>query len=380
MTHYTLMTNPNQWNHFVCAHAWGHLLQTWEWGALKEKYGWRPVRLALLDGEQIVAGAQILFRRLPWGVGAMGYLPKGPLLAPESPLWPEWLAALRQVARAERAFFVRLEPEWKAGEAPSIAAPHPQPSAIIQAPATIQVDLRPSPDAILAQMKPKWRYNIRLAERKGMMVRIGDESDLGTFYRLSEITSQRDGFPIRTEEYYRTAYRLFNQTNSVALFMAEFEGRAIASIMDFVCGRMALYLYGASSDEERHRMPNHLLQWRAMLWAKERGCEVYDLWGVPDKGELQIPNPAQASQIPKWSCDVEERKSQIANRKSQFATRHSPLPEGLLRFKEGFGGQYIRYAGAFDIVYQPIMYRVIDWLIAVRRSMRRVRTADQMSS
>ena len=237
---------------------------------------------------------------------------------------------------------MRLEPEWEIGQAPAVPDLRPAPdSAIVQAPATIMLDLRPPPEAILAQMKPKWRYNIRLAERKGIRVRMGGAADLPLFHRLSEVTAARDGFPIRTEEYYRTAFNLFARSDSAALLVAEYEGKPLSALMAFVCGRMAIYLYGASSDEERNRMPNHLLQWRAMLWAKERGCEVYDLWGIPSTGDGG-----------QGTGDTAER-----------------LPEGLLKFKEGFGGRVVRYAGAFDVVYNRPLYRVLDYLIARRRGL-----------
>ncbi len=337
MSQVTYVTEPDRWDAFACAHPCGHFLQTWAWGALKEKFDWQPVRVALCDDEQLVAGAQILFRKFP--LGAMGYIPKGPVIAPDSPLWPEWVDALQQVAREHNAFFLRMEPEWESNlPVSNLQSLVANPSAAIQPQTTIHVDLRTSPDDILAQMKQKWRYNIRLAERKGITVRIGGEADLAEFYRLSQITVQRDQFAIHSDDYYRTAWQLFNERNSVALFIAEFNGNAVASIFVVAYGRMAIYLYGASSDEERNRMPNHLLQWRAMQWAKERGCEVYDLWGVPN---------------------VDERRT----------TNDERLPEGLLKFKEGFGGRVVQYAGAFDIVYNPLMYRALDYLIAKRRGL-----------
>ena len=118
MAQLTYITEASRWDQFVCAHPHGHFLQTWAWGALKAQFGWQPVRLALCDGEQWLAGTQILFRKFP--LGAMGYIPKGPLIAPGAAHWPEWLDALRQTARARNAYFLRLEPEWEAGQsAPS---------------------------------------------------------------------------------------------------------------------------------------------------------------------------------------------------------------------------------------------------------------------
>jgi lipid II:glycine glycyltransferase (peptidoglycan interpeptide bridge formation enzyme) len=355
------------WDAFVNAHPHGHLLQRWPWGALKAQYGWKPVRVAVLDGAQLVAGAQILFRPLPMRMGAMGYVPKGPVIAPDSAHWPDLLAAMQQAARAERASFLRLEPEWELGHAPALSALCLQPDeAIVQAPASIMLDLRPAPDDILAQMKPKWRYNIRLAERKQIDVRMGTAGDLPIFQRLSEITSQRDGFPVRSEAYYRAAYGLFKPSDSVALFIAEYQGKPLGSIMVFTSGRMGIYLYGASSDEERNRMPNHLLQWRAMQWCKERGCERYDLWGVPDLGEASGEEAGELDAD--GSGASRNHQSPITHQPSVRATK---LPVGLLRFKEGFGGRLIRYAGAFDIIYQPLLHRGLNWLIEERRKRRR---------
>jgi lipid II:glycine glycyltransferase (peptidoglycan interpeptide bridge formation enzyme) len=371
MPHSTLVTHPTTWHNFVLSQPYAHLLQTWEWGEFKARFGWKPVRLALIDetrvGAPMRAGGQILLRRLPLGLGAIGYAPKGPMLAPDSPLLSEWLAAVKPVARAERICFLRLEPAWEQTQIPHLQSssalgniiPNPHIEyplsniqTAIQPTTTIHIDLRPSPEAILTQMKPKWRYNIRLAERKGVTVRLGTEADLVEFYRLSQVTSQRDGFAIHTEAYYRTAWQLFQPSHSGALFIAEFAGKAIAAIMVFVCARMAIYLYGASSNEDRHRMPNHLLQWRAMLWAKERGCEVYDLWGVPE-----VRDEGQATGDERQEMGNEEQATS------------DQLPLGLLRFKEGFGGRVVRYVGAYDIVYRPWLYRLLQWAETRRRNL-----------
>jgi lipid II:glycine glycyltransferase (peptidoglycan interpeptide bridge formation enzyme) len=296
-------------------------------------------------------------------------------------LLSEWLAAVKPVARAERICFLRLKPAWEQTQIPNpqsssalgntipnpnIEYPLSNIQTAIQPTTTIHIDLRPSPEAILTQMKPKWRYNIRLAERKGVTVRLGTEADLVEFYRLSQVTSQRDGFAIHTEAYYRTAWQLFQPSHSGALFIAEFVGKAIAAIMVFMCGRMALYLYGASSNEDRHRMPNHLLQWRAMLWAKERGCEVYDLWGVPE-----VSAEGRGTEDRRQGMRNEEPATSDERRvmSDQLPMTNNQLPLGLLRFKEGFGGRVVRYVGAYDIVYRPWLYRLLQWAETRRRNL-----------
>jgi peptidoglycan pentaglycine glycine transferase (the first glycine) len=102
----------------------------------------------------------------------------------------------------------------------------------------------------------------------------------------------------------------------------------------FALGGCAYYLYGASTDEERNRMPTYLLQWRAMQWAKERGCTEYDLWGLPDEDEETL--------------------------EAQFESRSDGL-WGVYRFKRGFGGQVKRAAQALDRVYMPLLYRLYLW-------------------
>ena len=192
---------------------------------------------------------------------------------------------------------------------------------------TLVVDLRRTEDAILGTMKPKCRYNIRLAGKKGVSVE--PWSDLGGFHRMLKLTGKRDSFAVHSEEYYRRAYELFYPGGMCELLVARFSGMPLAALMVFASGPRAWYVYGGSTDAERDRMPNYLLQWEAMRWAKEQGCEEYDLWGVPDEEETKL--------------------------ESEFEPRHDGL-WGVYRFKRGFGGELRRAAPAVDRVYQPWLY------------------------
>jgi len=189
------------------------------------------------------------------------------------------------------------------------------------------IDLAGSDDDILARMKSKTRYNIRLAEKKGVTVRQLD--DVEPFYGLLESTSDRAAFGIHTKEYYRIAYELFQTSGECQLFLAEYEGLPLASIMVFVRGDRSWYFYGASSNQHRDRMPTYLVQWEAMRWARERGCLSYDLWGVPDE-------------------DAETLEK-------EFTKRNDGL-WGVYRFKRGFGGEVKRVCGPWDRVYLPALY------------------------
>lgn len=306
------------WNQFLTQQPNAHLLQTGEWGELKSAFGWKPVRI--VNGD---AGVQILLRKLTLGF-TIGYIPKANF---EESLWSEIDSACKQ----HRAIFLKWEPElWMdsplpVGEGVGVReSPHN-----IQPPRTIIIDIKGSEEEILARMKQKTRYNIRLAEKKGVTVHTWD--DLKSFHKMMLITGGRDGFGIHSLEYYKRVYELLHPRQMGEILVAEYEGKPLAALFVARNGNRAYYLYGASTDEERNRMPTYLLQWEAMKWAKVRGCEEYDLWGVPDEDEATL--------------------------EAKFETRHDGL-WGVYRFKRGFGGEVKRAVQAMDRVYKPLLYWV----------------------
>ena len=306
------------WNRFVSAHPSTHLLQTGEWGELKSAFGWKPVRV--VNGE---TGVQILFRSLPLGF-TIGYVPKA---NPPEFLWQE----IDSLCERNHAIFLKLEPDLWQGSKPDhlqyTSYPLRRSPHNIQPPRTIIVDIRGPEDEILARMKQKTRYNIRLAEKKGVIVRAWD--DIEAFHRMMRLTGKRDGFGVHTCEYYQRAYDVLHPKGMGELFVAIYEGKPLAALFVARHGTRAYYLYGASTDEERNRMPSYLLQWEAMKWAQAHGCEEYDLWGVPDEEEATL--------------------------ESNFETRHNNL-WGVYRFKRGFGGELKRAVQAMDRVYKPLLY------------------------
>jgi lipid II:glycine glycyltransferase (peptidoglycan interpeptide bridge formation enzyme) len=302
------------WNHFLSQHPNVHLLQTGEWGELKSAFGWKPVRIVSGD-----SGVQILFRKLPLGF-TIGYIPKANV---GTSLWTEIDSACKQ----NRAIFLKFEPDQWEGGTPITKYQLPISPHNIQPPRTLIVDILGSEDEILAKMKQKTRYNIRLAEKKGVTVRAWD--DIESFHKMMLLTGGRDGFGVHSLEYYRRAYELLHPKGLGEILVAEYEGKPLSALFVARNGHRAYYLYGASTDEERNRMPTYLLQWEAMKWAKARGCEEYDLWGVPD----------------------EEGATLEAN----FETRRDGL-WGVYRFKRGFGGELKRAAQAMDRVYNPLLY------------------------
>jgi lipid II:glycine glycyltransferase (peptidoglycan interpeptide bridge formation enzyme) len=331
------------------------MLQCSGWGTLKSAFGWQAERVGLYGrrdaGGPLVAGAQVLYRRLLPGV-RLAYVPKGPLVdaADEAAcdvLLDALLPALHERCRARRAILLKIEPEEWEGERPAPLAHRLRtrygftPSVqSIQPRRTILVDLSGDEDDILGRMKSKTRYNIRLAERKGVVVREGGAEDVAAFTRMMATTSERNEFGVHAPAYYERAYAAFYPEDMVRLFLATYEGQPIAGVMAFACGTRSWYAYGASSNEHRNRMPTYAVQWAAIRWAKARGCTSYDLYGVPDEDEETL--------------------------EAGFAERHDGL-WGVYRFKRGFGGQVKRSVGALDHVYNKPLYWLYQRAVALRR-------------
>ncbi|MCA9971279.1 MAG: peptidoglycan bridge formation glycyltransferase FemA/FemB family protein [Anaerolineales bacterium] len=330
-----------EWDAFVAQHPQGSLLQTTAWTRLKNQFGWSSQRIWLRKDGALVAGAQLLIKSAAWGLVRIGYVPHGPLVD-----WTDdeqvqvLLHQLDTAVWQRRVSFVKIEPLlWQAEMPPAawqaLCARHGlEPTAdTIQPPRTAVLDLRPALDDVLAGMKQKTRYNIRLAARKDVTVRRGTEADLPLFNRLMQETGARDGFGVHAPAYYRRAYEVF-APDDVGLFIAEWEKRPLAAVMAFKHGPRAAYLYGASSSEERPRMPAYAAQWAAIEWARAAGCESYDLWGIPDAAPHEL--------------------------EAQFTDRQDGL-WGVYRFKRGFGGDIHRTVGAADRIYNHRAYRLYQW-------------------
>ena len=245
-----------EWDTFVTDHPQGSLLQTTAWTQLKNNFGWSSQRIWLRKDGQLMAGAQILIKTAFLGIVRVGYIPHGPLVNWEDAEQVEVLFHQMDLAAYERRLgFIKMEPFiWqtdptaKAWTAVTNQFDLVTKTDTIQPANTAVIDLRPTFDDIMAAMKSKTRYNIRLSARKGVVVRQGTVADLPAFNHLMRLTSQRDGFGVHDPQYYQRAYEVFSP-DKVALFIAEYEERPLAAIMVFAFGQRAAYLYGASSNE-----------------------------------------------------------------------------------------------------------------------------------
>jgi lipid II:glycine glycyltransferase (peptidoglycan interpeptide bridge formation enzyme) len=317
------------WDSVVSAGG-GRLLQSWHWGAFKERFGWDVVRLSVASGTT-VAAAQVLFRRRA-GVSA-GYIPRGPVVPHDDAelaarLWLKIDAA----ARRRRALWLIVEPEHECHSRGSDHTRIALRTEQIQPSRTVKISLRDD-EALLTQMHQKTRYNVRLAQRRGVTARVssGSDDDVAEFYRLLLDTADRNAFNIHTLDYYREFLRQFG--DDAVLMFADIEGQSVAGLIATTFGDEAVYMYGASSTRNRAHGAGFYIQFEAMRWARRRGCRHYDLWGIPP----QDP--------PTTKVDHGDR----------IAGTSGNDWRGLYEFKTRFGGEIVTYPQATERIYHPLL-------------------------
>jgi lipid II:glycine glycyltransferase (peptidoglycan interpeptide bridge formation enzyme) len=338
-----------EWNAFVAQAPQGDFLQAWEWGDLKARTGWRPLRFAVREGGRIAAGAQVLTRPVPGG-RKLFYASRGPLALEDQAgaLLPQLLEEIREVARRERALALKVDPAVAGADQEYAAllrslgfrrAPRDEGAfGGLQPRYVMKVDLAPAEEALLASFHPKWRYNVRLAERKGVAISADTtRADVPAFYEVLQETAARDGFGVRAQSYFLDMWDTCVTAGLAHLFLGRLDGEVICGAICFALGRQAWYVYGASANQHRNVMPNHLLQWEMMRWAKARGCTVYDMRGVARE------------------AGPEDQESRL---------------HGLNRFKRGFGARYVEYLGEFDLVFSPLWYGLLNVAEPAARSWR----------
>jgi lipid II:glycine glycyltransferase (peptidoglycan interpeptide bridge formation enzyme) len=350
--------SSGDWNEKIKALPGTHALQAWQWGQVKSRFGWQPHHLLWRnENAEIVAAALVLQRRmdpagLPAGISVL-YAPRGPLLDwSDSELVKQVLDDLQDFAKQKKTIFVKIDPDLPLGygiPGDESEESNPVGNAVkqdlkargwlfskeqIQFKNTVVVDLTDDPDTMLMRMKSKTRYNIRLAERRGVSVRTGDAADIDLLYKMYAHTAVRDDFLIRGKDYYKSVWKRFFTDGLAAPLIAEVDGSPVGAVVIFRFGGRAWYIHGMSLDDHREKMFNYRLQWEAMLHSKQAGCYEYDMWGAPDTFDESDPL---------W---------------------------GVYRFKDGFGGQVLRTLGAWDYPVRPFLYplyarvlpRILGWM------------------
>lgn len=340
-----VVDDREQWNRFVESSPVGYITQTYEWGELGDHLGEEIIRLGALEDGVLRAAMVIVVGRMPPLGWRYLYVPRGPVVDdPDSPALAALLAEARRLARRLGAFMLKVEPNVPDGDAHWLAAlrrlgfrlnpyaTHPRRSWV--------VDVRPSEQKLLANMKMTWRYNVRAAERKGVLVReASGEDDIDTWYRLYQETAARDGFFIHPRDYYAKVLNLYRARGAAVQFLAEYEGTPIAGLIVARCGPVATSMFSASSNQHRDRRPNHLLQWTGMRWAKSHGCTLYDFRAIAEKLEPTEPDYS------------------------------------LYTYKEGFGGYSVLTLEGHDLPYDFPRYLAYRQSLALKRAMVRRRFA-----
>ena len=353
MANWQFIHSPAEWEQSLAEIPYAHVLQGWEWGEFKSRWGWSATRLLWRRADRPVAAAQVLARPMPPTPWRFMYVTKGPALDyADEELVNCVFNDLEQYAAENNALFIKIDPDvprqW--GEPAADQPLDPVGQTVlhlldrrgwrfspeqIQFRNTVLIDVRPDPDELLARMKSKWRYNIRLAQRNGVEVNVGAAADLPVFYQMYAETAHRDGFLIRPEAYYMDVWQRFIAVDQAELLLSSVDGEVVAGMILFFLGSSAWYMYGASTEQHRKLMPNHLLQWTAICRVKARGCNQYDMWGAPDV----------------------------------FDDRDGMW--GVYRFKRGFGGEVRQGIGAYDFPVRPRLYRTFTQTLPQARSLLR---------
>lgn len=295
-----------------------HPLQSWEWGEFRQKTGLKVLRLGQFERKKLVYGYQLTIHPIPCARYTIGYLPKGPL--PDKPM----LDSLKRIAKDQNCLFIKLEPN---------IAPHPQthnfliengcrPGKPLFSKYTFQIDLTLSEDKLLALMKEKTRYNVRLAQKHGVVVQEDNSTEaFETYLRLTFETTKRQKFFAHNRKYHELMWQVLYSSGIAHLLTATYQGKILVTWILFLFNHVLYYPYGASLNEHRQVMASNLMMWEAMRWGKAQGAKIFDLWGSLGPS----PNPKDP-----WY--------------------------GFHRFKEGYGGKLIEFIGTYDLVINPYLY------------------------
>ncbi|GCE22433.1 lipid II:glycine glycyltransferase FemX [Dictyobacter kobayashii] len=308
-----LIADRQQWNEFIGKAQFGAITQTYEWGELAGHAASKPLYCGVVDEqEQLCAAMLVLIMYVPTLKSTYFYAPRGPIVADfDGAALALLFNFVNSLARRHKAFMLKIDPvaeehdvTWSQffrqhGFRPNESVLHGRNEWVL--------DIYPDEKEQLSRMKEKWRYNVRLSQRKGVIIRQGHEpEDLQTFHRIYQETGERDQFYVHSLEHFQYMLRLFEPGEKAALFLAEYEGKAIAGIILMRCGKWCWYRYGASSAQCRNVMPNHLLQWQGLQWGRAHGCTHYNFMGIP-----AILTEPEGPKDPNW---------------------------GVYTFKRGFGG------------------------------------------
>jgi lipid II:glycine glycyltransferase (peptidoglycan interpeptide bridge formation enzyme) len=329
------------WNGFIIKNRSDAFLQSFDWGKFQESVGRKVFYYTVSIDDDFLAVVLIVEHQMPFGL-KYWYMPRGPVITSQvnikdrEDICKFLIENISKESKKKGIVFLRMDPAEEIGaENDFIESGLKYIEGSVQPKDTLVLDLKKSEEEILGEMKQKTRYNIRLAEKKGVEIFPEELTEVGFdfFWSLMGETSTRDAIVSHSRDYY---YKLLNELREESndlkayLYFAKYQENIIASNIVLFFGDYAVYLHGASSNEHRNVMAPYLLQWRQIQDAKKRGCSSYDLWGITVDDEN-----------PRW--------------------------RGITKFKEGFGGRVVRYVGVYEKPINAFVYNLYMFFKKMRR-------------
>ncbi|OGY46412.1 MAG: hypothetical protein A2744_00535 [Candidatus Buchananbacteria bacterium RIFCSPHIGHO2_01_FULL_44_11] len=333
---YVTDQDKNYWNRFILSNAGsGGLLQSYQWSEFQKMLDNKIFRLALVDDAGELQAAALLVRHeLPFEYNYL-YCPRGPIVkSNDKKNLKALFTEIKKIAQAEKSFMIRVDPAWPVGNEKFLLDVGLRRSDYeVQPKCSFVIDIAPAEDILLASFKPKTRYNINLAQRRGVKIRPSTEpAEIESFWRLLKQTADRDHFHTHLKEHYLKLFEILVKENMAQLFFAEYDNKIVAANFVTFFGQFATYLHGGSADMYREAMATYLLQWQGILAAKQRGCVYYDFGGINGK----------TYQNDKWA--------------------------GITRFKTGFGPEVAiqEYVGGFELILNPVVFAAYKFIKQIR--------------
>lgn len=314
----------------VAGESGSEFLQSFEWGEFLNSEGEEIIRFGVREKGNILLAATLVKKTISKNI-FYWYSPRGPITTSKAVVFNFFIKELKKID--SRALFLRFEPldfkDWLVENEEDEKLSYKK-TINLQPAKTLILNLKKSEEELLAEMHQKTRYNIRLAEKKGVVIKEGNSSQVQEFWRLLKATSERDDFRLHPLSHYEKLLSLNDiAPGFIRLFFAEFEGKRIASGIFSFYGNKVTYLHGASDNESRNLMAPYLLQWHLICEAKKEAYNFYDFYGIDEK---------------KWP--------------------------GVTRFKTGFGGRIFEYAGTYDIIFKPLLYRFYELFRILHRRIK----------
>ncbi len=320
--------NFKEYEEFLKQNKKGHFMQSPQWAELKNNWNYKVIVERNENGE-IIGSVAFLIRQLPYTKYNIMYAPRGPVCdIHDSELVKKLISSSKELAKSCNACVIMIDPDVKAEETEftrlltgaGFKGKNGKNFEGTQPRFVFRLDVKDKTiDELMAAFHSKTRYNIRVAQKNGVEVKIVGKEEAKTFYDIMIETGMRDNFVTRPLSYFERMLDCMGE--NARLYMAYYEGKAIAGTLAAHYGNKVWYLYGASSNAYRNVMPNYLLQLEMIRWAVDEGCDIYDFRGV--SGDLTPENPLY----------------------------------GLYKFKKGFSGELTEFIGEYELVLKPFVYK-----------------------